>query len=130
MCTQQHPRELKDCLSFIASISLLDLWYIQCNLHAFQRAETERMRALEAEMVEEQKARVESLKLLKSLDAQIEEKQKIEQADFKQFLAEKRLIDEVIAKVREECSPGFFLDALPAPRDPKNVNFSSFHLEF
>ena len=63
------------------------------------------MRALEAEMVEEQKARVESLKLLKSLDAQIEEKQKIEQADFKQFLAEKRLIDEVIAKVRdvEEC---------------------------
>ena len=56
-------------------------------------------------MVEEQKARVESLKLLKSLDAQIEEKQKIEQADFKQFLAEKRLIDEVIAKVRdvEEC---------------------------
>ena len=64
------------------------------------------MRALEAEMVEEQKARVESLKLLKSLDAQIEEKQKIEQADFKQFLAEKRLIDEVIAKVRdvEECS--------------------------
>ena len=64
------------------------------------------MRALEAEMVEEQKARVESLKLLKSLDAQMEEKQKIEQADFKQFLAEKRLIDEVIAKVRdvEECS--------------------------
>ena len=64
------------------------------------------MRALEAEMVEEQKARVESLKLLKSLDAQIEEKQKIEQADFKQFLAEKRLIDEVIAKVRDvaECS--------------------------
>merc|ERR1719195_1451249 len=60
------------------------------------------MRALEAEMVEEQKARVESLKLLKSLDAQIEEKQKIEQADFKQFLAEKRLIDEVIAKVKEE----------------------------
>ena len=59
-------------------------------------------------MVEEQRARVESLKLLKSLDAQIEEKQKIEQADFKQFLAEKRLIDEVIAKVRdvEECSPG------------------------
>lgn len=67
-----------------------------------QRAETERMRALEAEMVEEQKARVESLKLLKSLDAQMEEKQKIEQADFKQFLAEKRLIDEVIAKVKEE----------------------------
>ena len=51
-------------------------------------------------MVEEQKARVESLKLLKSLDAQIEEKQKMEQADFKQFLAEKRLIDEIIAKVR------------------------------
>ena len=60
-------------------------------------------------MVEEQKARVESLKLLKSLDAQIEEKQKMEQADFKQFLAEKRLIDEIIAKVRMSYQLYFIL---------------------
>ena len=25
---------------------------------------------------------------------------------------------------------GFFLDAIPAPRDPKSADFSSFHLEF
>ena len=35
-------------------------------------------------------------------------------------------------EITPDCfaSPGFFLGAFPAPRDPKSADFSSFHLEF
>jgi len=64
--------------------------------------EVVRLQAMEAERLEEQKAKVESLRLQKSLDAQMAERQKVQESDFQQFLVEKKLIDEIIAKVKEE----------------------------
>ena len=49
-----------------------------------QRQEVLRLQALEAERLEEHKAKVESLKLQKALDAQLEERQKSEEANFRQ----------------------------------------------
>ena len=45
---------------------------------------------------------MESLRLQKALDAQMEERQKAQESDFKQFLIEKKLIDEIIAIVKQE----------------------------
>jgi len=67
-----------------------------------QQQEVIRLQALEAERLEEQKAKVESLRLQKALDAQMEERQKAQESDFKQFLIEKKLIDEIIAIVKQE----------------------------
>ena len=93
-----------------------------------QRQEVLRLQALEADRLEEQKSKVESLKLQKALDAQLEDRKKSEEANFRyyilrkigclkicalililknlnldrQFLVEKKLIDEIISRVKEE----------------------------
>ena len=48
-----------------------------------QRQEVLRLQALEADRLEEQKSKVESLKLQKALDAQLEDRKKSEEANFR-----------------------------------------------